>query len=77
MLPCSSTRIPSQYPGSILWKISPPDSVAPSGPTLKTRMYWRGESSVWFLLSAMYSRVSSGEKASPLGPSKSFATILM
>ena len=43
---------------SILWKMSPPDSVAPSGPTLKTRMYWRGEGAVWFPVSAMYSRVS-------------------
>src|SRR4029077_13898437 len=39
MLPCSSTRIPSQYPGSILWKMSPPDSVAPSGSTLARRLF--------------------------------------
>ena len=77
MLPYSSTRIPSQYPGSTLWKISPPDSVAPSGPRLKTRIYCRGKGSVWFPVSAMYNRVSSCEKASPLGPSKSFATTLM
>ena len=69
--------IPSQYPGSILWKISSPDSVAASGPTLKTRMYWRGEGAVWFPISAIYSRVSFSEKASPLGPSKSLATILI
>jgi hypothetical protein len=48
MLPYSSPRKPSQYPRSILWKMSPPDKVAPSGPTLKTRMYWGGDGSVGF-----------------------------